>query len=165
MSQSATQTTASQPAQSLLPDSTHLFTTLNLALIAILAVLVVLGLIYGSRLRHRRHKAVDELEEHNEALRDEGVEEAPTASTDEPLAVPTPAVPVPATREPAALAPEVVDPEPVAPEPVEAAAVDETPVAPTASPLAENPAPVAAPRDGAARPDRPAPGGRSRSPS
>ena len=148
MSQSATQTTASQPAQSLLPDSTHLFTTLNLALIAILAVLVVLGLIYGSRLRHRRHKAVDELEEHNEALRDEGVEEVPAASTDEPLAVPAPAPPpppVPATREAAALAPEAVDPEPVDPAAIEAAAVDEAPVAPTASPLAENPAPIMAP--------------------
>ena len=106
---SAVQTTASQPGQSLLPDSTALFTTANFVLIAVLAVLVVIGLIYGTRLHRRRREARGELKDHNEALLAEGVADAPVAPDGEPVAFAAPPAPPsverPGTAEPRSAAP------------------------------------------------------------
>lgn len=111
--QTTAQTTASKPGQSLLPDSTGLFTTANFVLIAVLAVLVVIGLIYGARQHRRRKEARGELIERNETLRAEGVCEVPIAPTGEPV---TPAAsPPPAEEQADDKVPEPLDDRPVPP--------------------------------------------------
>lgn len=110
---------ASQPGPSLLPESTDLFTAANFALIAILAVLVILGLLYGARLRRRRHEAERELAEHNEEVAERiAPEPAPVA----PVVVASAVAPAPPTRAPSLIAPpatktaaRVLEPEPASP--------------------------------------------------
>lgn len=60
--------TTSVPGSSLLPESTDLFTAGHLAIIAILALLVIAGLVWGVRNARARHTAERELTEHNAAV-------------------------------------------------------------------------------------------------
>lgn len=60
--------TASAPGASLLPDTTDIFTAGHLALVAVLAVLVIAGLIWGVRLARGRKTAEREIRAHNAEL-------------------------------------------------------------------------------------------------
>ena len=51
-------------SSSVLADATSTFTTLHLVLIALLALLVIAGIVYGARLKHRRVAAEQAVEEH-----------------------------------------------------------------------------------------------------
>lgn len=94
-------TTASAPGASLIPDWTGAFTTTHLVLIAVLALLVIAGMIFGARLAHRRRVARAELERHNaEVHRQNQAPPPPLAPPPAPLlreAAPPPVSPVPTT--------------------------------------------------------------------
>lgn len=83
----------SAPGSSLLPDGTATITTVHLALIAILAILVVIGILWGIRLKHRRTHAAREVAEDNAAI------------ADHRAAAPTPAPAVDTVTPPIAAAP------------------------------------------------------------
>jgi predicted flap endonuclease-1-like 5' DNA nuclease len=51
-------------SSSVLADATSTFTTLHLVLLALLALLVIAGIVYGARLKHRRVAAEQAVEEH-----------------------------------------------------------------------------------------------------
>lgn len=92
-------TTASAPGASLIPDWTGVFTTTHLVFIAVLALLVIAGMIFGARLAHRRRVARAELERHNAEVARQEVP-PPLAAPPAPLmreAAPAPVSPVPAT--------------------------------------------------------------------
>lgn len=93
-------TTTSAPGSSLLPDSTDLFTGAHLVLVAVLAVLVIAGIVFGMRLAHRRRQAQHELAEHNQHV----CEHATPAATPE-RDPPNAATPTPPRAEPVASAP------------------------------------------------------------
>ena len=95
--------TASASGASLLPDTTDLFTATHLVLIAVLAILVISGIVFGARLSRRRRQARAELEEHNEQ-----VEQQPPP----PAATPPLPAPAPEARHAAPAAPSPRRPEP-----------------------------------------------------
>ncbi|WP_210357173.1 hypothetical protein [Sphingomonas beigongshangi] len=137
---------SSAPGESLLPDTTTLFTTAHLAVIAIFAILVILGLIWGARLKHRRKQAERTIEASNAesaqmpqsppaSVPGEGRERraAPRASAEPaPSSAPVPTAPVP-TAPP--------------PPPLDQPATDAAPVA--VAPIADEPIAAAAPLDAA----------------
>lgn len=72
MSQVAAPVTTSTPGASLTPDTTDIFTAGHLTLVAVLAAIVIIGLIWGIRLARQRHEAAREIEAHNEQIVAEG---------------------------------------------------------------------------------------------
>lgn len=74
---------ASTPGADLLPETTDLFTAGHLALIAVLALLVIAGLIWGIRAKARRRTAEREIAAHNaEVTEEQAGEPAPTVADD-----------------------------------------------------------------------------------
>ena len=92
---------ASAPGTSLLPDSIDAITSAHFVLIAVLAVLVVLGILFGIRLKSRRKAAEREVLAHNAEITAEpaAVEETAPAPP-APRVVPAPASPQPAPAVP-----------------------------------------------------------------
>jgi predicted flap endonuclease-1-like 5' DNA nuclease len=115
-----TQTSAS--GMSLLPEGTGMFTTLHLALIAVLAVLVILGILWGIRLKRVRRQAARDVIEH---AREAGVPPVGPAEAAAPPVTPSPSQ-APAQTQ--------VQAPPVAPAP---APVADTPVMETPEPIAD----------------------------
>jgi len=135
-----------------LADATSTFTALHLVLLALLALVVIAGIVYGARLKHRRVAAERAVEEHAieagvppaepDAPQPTSIAPAP-APVEQPPVAPTQAF-VAASTEPQAptrvedapsfvAAPEATPPVAIAPE-----ALAEEPV--TAPPAAANPA-------------------------
>jgi predicted flap endonuclease-1-like 5' DNA nuclease len=67
------ETATSAPGASLIPETTDLFTGAHLLLLAVLAVLVIAGIIFGMRLARRRRQAERELHAHNAEVREKAV--------------------------------------------------------------------------------------------
>ena len=111
MSQAAAPSAATTPGANLLPDSTGIFTAGHLAVIALLAALTILAILYGIRLSRRRHLAEREVAAHNEEI---AAAAPPSAVAEDrsPVASPVPPAPPP----PAPLAPKPAPPPIVAAE-------------------------------------------------
>lgn len=135
---------------SLIPSTTDAFTAAHLAIIAIFALLTIVAIIWGIRLKRQRRTAERDIAEHNaEVARTADDTPAPT-----PVAPPPPpasvAAPAPVTTPPVTPpAPQATDPapaatDPIADEPIAASApLDAAPAQEAASAPAA-PAPVTA---------------------
>jgi predicted flap endonuclease-1-like 5' DNA nuclease len=143
MSAAPTSQSTSAPGASLIPESTDAFTTMHLVLIAVLAVLVIVGIVAGVRRARARKEAATELRQHNAEVEEQAAE-----------ALPPPAEPVPAPRasdrETELLLPQDDAPaasEPLRDEPIAAAtpALSENPAAAAAPPAPAGPAPTEGP--------------------
>lgn len=66
MNQIAAQTTTTGNSTSPIGDATSLITTLHFGWLVVLAILVVLGIAYGARLKHRRDTADRDVVQHAE---------------------------------------------------------------------------------------------------
>jgi len=75
---------SSAPGSTLIPDSTTVITTMHLTLIAIFAVLVILGLIWGRHLKRRRNEAERIVAEDNSQLSHPADSDAPDTAAAEP---------------------------------------------------------------------------------
>ena len=98
-------------SSAVLADATSTFTTLHLVLIALLALVVIAGIVYGARLKHRRVAAEEAVEAHAQRA---GIVPAEPADpvAPEPSVEPTPA---PLLDTPAlTTAPEALADEPIA---------------------------------------------------
>lgn len=118
----------------LLADTAGTITTVHLALIVIFAVLVVIGIAYGMRLKRRRAAAENKVEAHADAA---GLTEAtpppPAAHAPTPPRVAPPVAPAPPPLEPPPL-----EPPPLVPLPDTASRLADEPIA-AAAPLEANP--------------------------
>ena len=139
---------------SLIPSTTDAFTAAHLAIIAIFALLTIVAIIWGIRLKRQRRTAERDIAEHNaEVARTADDTPAPT-----PEAPPPPAAPAPVTTPPVTPpAPQATDlapdmpaaTDPIADEPIAASApLDAAPAQEAASAPAA-PAPVSADPAGA----------------
>lgn len=61
---------SSAPGASLIPDSTDWFTTANLVIVALFALLAIAGIVWGARAKHRRKQARREVKEWNATIAD-----------------------------------------------------------------------------------------------
>lgn len=166
-----TQTSAS--GLSLLPEGTGAITTIHLAIIAVLAVLVIVGILWGIRQKRARTQAARDVVEHAEQA---GVAPEPAAPPAPSRAIPSepasqsqsqvqvaPApTPAPAPAPVAPAPPPIADlpvvdtpiadtPEPIADEPI-AASFDASPATELAPPAPVPAAPTPAPADYASEP-------------
>lgn len=119
----------SATGSSLLPDSTTMFTTMHLTVMAIFAVVVIIGILWGIRLSRRRHEANDEIARDNAAIVSDRADASPAPEQ-------------PAAQQPA---PERSTPPPVAPAPpplADSPVVGTPAPAPAPEPIAD--APIAA---------------------
>ncbi|VXC86601.1 hypothetical protein [Sphingomonas sp. 8AM] len=123
--------------------------TIALALVAVLAVLTIIAMVWGARLKRQRRAAEEEEQRRIEELKADGVEVTNTAEGGSPVvtaAAPTPSAPPRPAPAPAAPVPA---PAPIAPTPAEhvaedhQAALSDEPIA-AAAPLDATPASVAA---------------------
>ena len=138
---------------SLIPSTTDAFTTAHMAIIAIFALLTIVAIIWGIRLKRQRRTAERDIAEHNaEVARTADETPAPTPEAPPP---PPPAAPSPVTTPPVTTpAAQATDPEPaatdpIADEPIAASApLDAAPAQEAASAPAA-PAPVSADPAGA----------------
>ncbi|MHA0317808.1 hypothetical protein ACXY7D_00575 [Sphingomonas melonis] len=141
---------------SLIPSTTDAFTAAHLAIIAIFALLTIVAIIWGIRLKRQRRTAERDIAEHNaEVARTADDTPAPTPEAPPP---PPPAAPAPVTTPPGPPpAPQATDPapdmpaatDPIADEPIAASApLDAAPAQEAASAPAA-PAPVSADPAGA----------------
>lgn len=87
--------TTSTPGASLVPGSTGTLTSAHLVIIAVFAVLVVLGIIWGARLKARRKAAERDVIDHNQQIADATPDASPQPPAP-PAAPVTSAVPTPA---------------------------------------------------------------------
>lgn len=92
------QTSATGNSAMPLGDTTPLLTTMHLVVIAVLALVVLLGILYGARLKHRRQDAERQVTAHAEEA---GVEPRPAARDAAPD---TPGPSSPASAAPVAVA-------------------------------------------------------------
>lgn len=119
-------------------ETTTIFTMAQFAMIGLFAILVIVGILFGMRMKRRRIRAEKEVDANREAAleSDDGqstpfAEPAPPApkvvEPEAPVAAPTPAAPIDqvAAPEPVPPAAPVTAPKPAAPQPVD------DPVAPT----------------------------------
>lgn len=119
--------------------------TIALALVAVLAVLTIIAMVWGARLKRQRRAAEEEEQRRIEELKADGVEATNTAEGGSPVV--TAAAPAPAA--PPSPAPVAPAPAPIAPAPDERvaddhqAALPDEPIA-AAAPLDATPASVAA---------------------
>ena len=140
---------------SLIPSTTDAFTAAHLAIIAIFALLTIVAIIWGIRLKRQRRTAERDIAEHNaEVARTADETPAPTPEAPPPPP-PPPAAPSPVTTPPVTTpAAQATDPEPaatdpIADEPIAASApLDAAPAQEAASAPAA-PAPVSADPAGA----------------
>lgn len=122
--------TESAPGASLIPSSTDAFTAAHLVVLAILAILVVALIIWGSRLKARRKAAERTIASHN----------AEVAAVAQPAVAPeTEAPAMPRAAEPVAETPYAAP----APAPVETVVPVPAPEAPVTAPVVEALAPSA----------------------
>jgi predicted flap endonuclease-1-like 5' DNA nuclease len=97
MNQTTPSTSAS--GSSLLPDSIDAITSAHFVLIAVLAVLVILGIVFGMRLKSRRKAAEREVLEHNAQITGEPPVAASAPVPVAPAPMPAPQFqPVPASQ-------------------------------------------------------------------
>ncbi|MBD8639742.1 hypothetical protein [Sphingomonas sp. CFBP 13733] len=120
----------SASGDSLLPDGITTLTTIHFAIIAVLALFVIAGLLWGIKAKRSRKKASRDVIAN---AREAGVEPAPEPTPDLPAA-PTPAA---APETPPAPAPKP------APKPAPAPSQSQVQTAPTPIPVAPAPQPVA----------------------
>ncbi len=140
-----TATAGGAPGASLIPSTTDAFTYAHLIVLAIFAVVVIVAIVWGMRLKRARKTA-----EHDIAERNVEVEQASEAAAPAPAAVVAPApvapsIPSEATRQEAAADRTPVDsaPAPQAVEPVPTAPIADEPIVASA-PLEASPAAEAA---------------------
>jgi predicted flap endonuclease-1-like 5' DNA nuclease len=135
----------SAPGASLLPGTTGTFTALHLAVIAIFALLVVIAIIWGVRLKSQRRQADRTLHEHN-ALVEDRAATTPPAPAPPAAAPPAPAAPTATPRVAPIPEPERIAETPAAAAPVAAIPAAVAPIAPiVAAPVAAAPAAADAP--------------------
>ncbi len=148
---------------SLLPDGIATLTAIHFTIIAVVAILVVIGLIWGIRAKRSRVKAAHDVIANAEEAgvppepvsakpvqeRKTEQSQAQTQSAPVPIA-PPPASPQPASPRPAPTRPEPTRPEPTRPEPTRPEPTQ--PVPPVSS--APEPAPVSRDDDVVETPDR-----------
>ena len=97
----------STPGTSLIPDSTSVITTMHLVIMAIFALVVIVGILWGMRLKRRRDAADREIARDNAQI-NHGVTDhtdTPEAPTPTPAPAPTPASQTPASAPAPSLAP------------------------------------------------------------
>jgi predicted flap endonuclease-1-like 5' DNA nuclease len=137
---------------------TGVITTVHLAILAVLAVIVIAGIVWGVRLQRQRNEA-RRIETERVEASDDAVAEAtaPIAAVEAaPEVTPVPEVapvavtpsPPPVAPSPAVVAEELTDPTPLADEPI-----------PAAAPLDASPATVADPDPAPTEPEPAAPAG------
>ena len=141
---------------SLIPSTTDAFTAAHLAIIAIFALLTIVAIIWGIRLKRQRRTAERDIAEYNAEVARTGTADDTPAPT--PEAPPPPAAPAPVTTPPVTPpAPQATDlapdmpaaTDPIADEPIAASApLDAAPAQEAASAPAA-PAPVSADPAGA----------------
>ena len=104
---------------SLIPSTTDAFTTAHMAIIAIFALLTIVAIIWGIRLKRQRRTAERDIAEHNaEVARTADETPAPTPEAPPPPP-PPPAAPSPVTTPPVTTpAAQATDPEPAATDPI-----------------------------------------------
>ena len=104
---------------SLIPSTTDAFTAAHLAIIAIFALLTIVAIIWGIRLKRQRRTAERDIAEHNaEVARTADETPAPTPEAPPPPP-PPPAAPSPVTTPPVTTpAAQATDPEPAATDPI-----------------------------------------------
>lgn len=111
------ETATSTPGASLIPSGTDVFTTAHFAFVVLFGLLVIAGIVWGSRLKRRRKQADREIAELNAEIAEQPTAAPPSPATAEPaMRTPAPA-PDGSPAEPAAAAPFDVDPADAAPVP------------------------------------------------
>jgi len=137
-----TATALGNSTSSVVADATSTFTALHLAVIALLALLVIAGIIYGARLQHRRKAAERAVEAHAidagvapvEPERPAPIETSFDAPSEAPAPTPVPAAPLAADMPSVVAAPEALADEPIAAAaPLEASYASEAASAPSAA--------------------------------
>lgn len=103
-------TATSVPGASLIPDGTSVITTLHFAILAVLAALVILGIVWGVRLKRRRRAADRAIAAHNEEVE----ATVPAHEPAMPDATPAPRTAPPASEPPASEPPAGSASEPLA---------------------------------------------------
>lgn len=112
---------------SLIPSTTDAFTYAHLLVLAIFAIAVIVAIVWGARLKHRRRTAERDIADHNDTI-EQAATPAPVAPEPAPLAAPTP---------------------PPAAEPVPVETRDEAPLTPTHDPIADEPIAATGPLEAA----------------
>lgn len=101
-------TATSAPGASLIPDGTSVITALHFAILAVLAALVILGIVWGVRLKRRRRAADRAIAAHNEEV--EATVPAHEPAMPDATPAPRTAPPAGSASEPIATATCAVDP-------------------------------------------------------
>lgn len=137
-----TATAGGATGASLIPSTTDAFTIAHLAIVAVFAVVVIVAIIWGSRLKRRRKTAERDIADHNAEVA-QTTPQAAAAADETPIAEPVPAAeaPRPVSADP------VTARGPIADEPIAASApLDAAPAAEAASaPAPASDAPADAP--------------------
>lgn len=137
-----TATAGGATGASLIPSTTDAFTIAHLAIVAAFAVVVIVAIIWGSRLKRRRKTAERDIADHNAEVA-QTMPQAAAAADETPTAEPVPAAEAPRTVS----ADPVTASLPIADEPIAASApLDAAPAAEAASaPAPASDAPADAP--------------------
>ena len=109
---------------SLIPSTTDAFTAAHLAIIAIFAVLTIVAIVWGIRLKRQRRTAERDIAAHNAEV-ERTIDAAPTPTPAARTTPTVPPVPAPAAAAPTAAPPVTSDPvatDPIADEPIAASA-------------------------------------------
>ncbi len=142
-----TATAGGAPGASLIPSTTDAFTYAHLIVLAIFAVVVIVAIVWGMRLKRARKTAEHDIAERNVEV-EQASEAAAPAPAPAPVVAPAPvaaSIPPEATRQEAAADRTPVDPSPApqAVEPVPTAPIADEPIVASA-PLEASPAAEAA---------------------
>ncbi|MFN3434984.1 MAG: hypothetical protein ACK4ZY_11375 [Sphingomonas sp.] len=137
-----TATAGGATGASLIPSTTDAFTIAHLAIVAVFAVVVIVAIIWGSRLKRRRKTAERDIADHNAEVA-QTTPQATAAADETPIAEPVPAAEAPRSVS----ADPVTASAPIADEPIAASApLDAAPAAEAASaPAPASDAPADAP--------------------
>lgn len=89
-----TATAGGATGASLIPSTTDAFTIAHLAIVAVFAVVVIVAIIWGSRLKRRRKTAERDIADHNAEVA-QTMPQATAAADETPIAEPVPAAEAP----------------------------------------------------------------------